>query len=238
VDGHLYRWPLRFALRRADALGALTPGHAARLLAADGLTAAPTSVPNGTDVTAPLRPPRVGPVRVGCVGRLEPVKGVDLLLRAMARVPGRAWSLHVYGDGSERFALERLANELSLDVTWHGWTSDVATAMGSLDMLVIPSRSEALPMAALEAMACGVTVAAAPVGALPELLSDVGVVLPQQPAQWSEELHRLIEDRAEQERLAAAGQRFVRERFGVASMLDAYESLLSSVVGAGNAVGT
>ncbi|MDQ1689492.1 MAG: hypothetical protein QOK42_2467 [Frankiaceae bacterium] len=237
-EGHLYRGPLRVALRRADALGALTPGHAARLRAADGLVASPHTVPNGTDLRASLRPRPDGPVRVGCVGRLEAVKGVDRLIRAMAELPPGGWSLDVYGDGSERAALERLAAELAVEVTWHGWTSDIPAALSRLDVLVIPSRSEALPMVALEAMASGVAVAAAPVGAMPELLAGTGLLLDADPARWPEQLHTLIQDRVEQDRLATAGHGLVEERWGLETMLDGYESLLSSVVRGENTVGT
>ena len=106
------------------------------------------------------------------VGRLHRVKQVDLLLRAWRRVhSGHLWIL---GDGSEREQLEQLATELAIRerVTFHGMVTNVDQWVSSADVFVLPSASEALSMALLEAMGVGITVVASAVGAANELIVD------------------------------------------------------------------
>jgi glycosyltransferase involved in cell wall biosynthesis len=229
--GALYPRPLRVLLRRADAVGALTSAHADAIRRSEGLKRSPLVLPNGVELTAGTRPEPTpgGPTRLGYVGRLERVKGLDRLLRALSHVPADRWTLDVYGDGSERAALESLARELELSVRWHGFVADVPRALAALDLLVIPSRSEALPMVALEALAAGVLVAAAPVGALPEVLADGGVCLAADEEHWPEQLRRLLEDPAGRIRLARSAAEAVRSRWSVDAMVERYESALLSL---------
>lgn len=99
-----------------------------------------------------------GPLRLVAVGTLHrETKGHDLLLRALAtpRWRDRAWSLEVYGEGSDRAALEALARELGLAgrVRFRGHTTDVAAAIGAAHVLVQPSRVEAVGITVHEALA-------------------------------------------------------------------------------------
>ena len=116
-----------------------------------------------TDVFHP-RPPRPAgqPLRIGSVGRLVPVKGFDVLVEAVRTLTGTLDAEYVVlGEGPERGALERRAE--GLPITFPGEQRDpaaVADFLRTLDVFVLPSRSEGLPNVVLEAAACGVPVVA------------------------------------------------------------------------------
>ncbi len=113
---------------------------------------------------------------VGIAGRLVKVKRVDIFLETSAlllrQYPERKWRFHVFGDGPVRRKLEELAVELNLDgtVAFHGHREDIATCVGGLDVLVICSDHEGMPMISLEATALGVPLTAHAVGGLNEVV--------------------------------------------------------------------
>jgi glycosyltransferase involved in cell wall biosynthesis len=82
--------------------------------------------------------------------------------------------LLVIGDGPERVACEALARELGLEghVRFLGQRSDVACLLAALDIVVMPSRSEGLSLAAIEALAAGKPIVGYAVGGLTELIRD------------------------------------------------------------------
>jgi glycosyltransferase involved in cell wall biosynthesis len=99
-------------------------------------------------------PPEAFLVAAG--GRFEPVKGLDVVLRAIKVLPG-AW-LWLLGDGSERPALEKLARTLGVTdrVRFVGWVKEPIHYIASADAFVMPSRHETLGNALLEAWHAGV----------------------------------------------------------------------------------
>ncbi len=116
------------------------------------------------------------PRRLIAVGRLEPQKGLDVLLRALAAARRRVpeLSLTIVGDGSRRPALEALGRELGLGgaVAFTGWVPRVEGALDQADLLVMPSRWESQGRVALEAMARGLPVIGTRVGTLEELVTS------------------------------------------------------------------
>jgi len=103
--------------------------------------------------------------RVGFVGRLSFEKGPDLFCALAHRLPGPLWTL--YGDGPMRAELEA---RHGADATFLGRVVPMAPHWSEIGLLVMSSRHEGLPLAALEAMAHGVPVAAFGVGGLPDLI--------------------------------------------------------------------
>lgn len=152
-------------------------------------------VENGIDVQA-LRaavPPSPadsrGPVRICFVGRLVPVKRIDVFLQVASRLECRkpgAYEFHVFGDGPLRSQMEQLAERLSIKeiCRFHGFVKDVAQQVAHMDVLLLTSDHEGLPMTALEALALGVPVVAHGVGGLPELLdtAETGAIVRSQDA--------------------------------------------------------
>lgn len=179
--------PRRRRLERA-AIALLRPRLVAdaRLVAEALLRAVPFSrpqiVPNGID-TACFSPGDRAAARhalglpaaarlVGTAGRLESVKGQDLLIDALAELPGDV-ELAVAGDGSCRAGLERQAGRLGLGGRVHflGHVEDIVTFYRALDLFCLPSRAEGLPLSLLEAQACGVPAVVTDVGGMREVLS-------------------------------------------------------------------
>lgn len=99
------------------------------------------------------------PMRVGTVGRMVPIKGQRFLIEAVAIARGRGADVHLVlvGDGPERQALESQATQAGLQdvVTFTGRVHDVPQRLAGFDLFALPSLSEALPIAALEACAAG-----------------------------------------------------------------------------------
>ena len=149
----------------------------AREMRSDFGVADPVVLPNPVDVArlraeaaAPHRRPGPGR-RLVAVGRLTHQKGLDRLLEALARLDAED-TIELIGTGEEEPALRTLAHRLGLDarVTFHGFVGTPAAWIAGADALVLPSRWEGMPNAALEALAVGTPVVATPeAGAIAEL---------------------------------------------------------------------
>lgn len=132
----------------------------------------------------PLAPPAPGAVEAlrreagaddattlaGYVGRLHPVKGVDLLIEAFRGLPQARARLAIVGDGPARPALETQADG-DPRIVFLGHRPNPAAAYRALDLLVMPSRFDPFPLVALEAMAAGAPMLAASVGGLAEMFA-------------------------------------------------------------------
>jgi glycosyltransferase involved in cell wall biosynthesis len=118
---------------------------------------------------------------LGAVGRLNPQKDYGLAVEAFARLmrarPGRDVRLVLVGEGPEREALQRTAAASGFGdrVIFPGPTDRAWEAYCAFDLFLMPSRNEGLPMALLEAMACGCCPVATDVGGVREVISDPGV---------------------------------------------------------------
>jgi glycosyltransferase involved in cell wall biosynthesis len=116
-----------------------------------------------------VRPaPRVdGVVTIGYVGRLSFEKGPDVLIEALDRLdvstgPRRTWFA---GTGPEETSLRNRVADLGLDdVSFLGWVDDPRGLLAQVDVLVLPSRAEAVPLVLVEALASGCVVVAADAG--------------------------------------------------------------------------
>ena len=115
-----------------------------------------------------------GPLVVFC-GRLTQVKNLPLLLRAWALTAARQpeATLVLLGDGEERAVLTALRAELGLEARVHfaGAQVDVRPWLQCADVFVLPSKSEAMPVALLEAMACGLACVASAVGGVLDIIT-------------------------------------------------------------------
>lgn len=119
----------------------------------------------GIDAGAPL---------VGFVGRLSPEKGPDLFVRVASIAHRQAPQAHfvLIGDGPMRAELDAQIRDAGLQAHVHlaGLRDDLAQCYGELDLLASTSRSEAMPLALMEGMACGVPIVATRVGGVPDLI--------------------------------------------------------------------
>jgi glycosyltransferase involved in cell wall biosynthesis len=180
----------------------------------------------GVDPTLFSPPPARDPGRAFIIGsanrRLVPEKGVDLLLRAAADLPG-VWRLHIAGDGPALPELRRLAAELGIAARVHfdgPLPSDqVATYLRDLDALVLTSRTlpnwkEQFGRVLVEAMACGVPVIGSRSGEIPHVIGDAGLTVPEEDIDALRNgLLQLMQDDALRQELGRRGRRRVLERY-------------------------
>jgi glycosyltransferase involved in cell wall biosynthesis len=194
--------------------------------------------PNGVD-TAIFRPStqsRAGPVVIGAVGALRPEKSLETLLEAFGRIiRGVEARLLIAGDGPSRAGLEDLARRLAVEdrCTFAPATKDVPARLRAIDIFVLPSRSEALSNALMEAMACGCCVVASQAGGTPELVCDRenGLLFPPGDAQaLAACLELLLSDPALRARLAAAGAERIRKEFSIESAAARIEEIYNAVL--------
>jgi glycosyltransferase involved in cell wall biosynthesis len=153
-------------------------------------------------------------VDVVFTGRLAPVKRVDLLLRAFARVreslPGV--TAVIVGDGELRRELEQLSADLGLSaaVSFVGHQKDVAAWLTRAKVFVLPSDSEGLSLALMEAMRCGLPAVVSRTGDLDDLVED-GVngylVSARTPDAFAEPIAALLADADRRTRFGAAARR-------------------------------
>lgn len=166
--GETGRWPVNLY----QAVDAATSGLARRISVSQAIAkrlpypsetiANFVSVPS-VDLSQPL------PRRIAFVGRLSEEKGPDLFCEiARAAGPIAAWD--IYGDGPMRETLESRYRGI---VSFHGFQPDMSEVWNKVGLLMMPSRAEGLPMAALEALARGIPVAASAVGGMPGLLNTI-----------------------------------------------------------------
>jgi glycosyltransferase involved in cell wall biosynthesis len=128
------------------------------------------------DASAPVaRPWEPGePVRIGSLGRLHPVKGYDVLIDALARLPAGLprTEIVIAGEGAERAVLEQRARAAGVRIDLAGYSVDPRAFLAGQHLYVQPSRSEGLCVAVHEAMQAGLPVVASAVGQLPYSIAD------------------------------------------------------------------
>ena len=190
----------------------------ARLLAADYDVPSDrlSVVEPGTDRGA-ARPRAVaGEVVLLAVGAVVPRKGYDVLVAALARLGNSSWRLVIAGDRgrspetSRRLEADIAALGLADRVSLLGavGSDELASLYASCDLFVLPSRFEGYGMAFAEAIAHGVPVVGTTAGAIPQTVpAAVGVLVPPDDVEaLATALHRLIDNPAEREGLAAAAR--------------------------------
>jgi glycosyltransferase involved in cell wall biosynthesis len=186
--------------------------------------------------------PADGASRLVYVGRLVPKKGLDTLVRAVARLAARGAPVtcHLYGRGEAEPALRALVAALGLDgrVVFEGPIPNerVRGIMNGDDLFVCPSRlmpdgeRDGIPVSLLEAMAAGVPVVATPVSGIPEAVED-GVngwlVPPDDPDALAARLAAALAAPGERVRVAAAARRTVAERFALEEAVGTLEAWIS-----------
>lgn len=137
-----------------------------------------------TSIDPPMMPPTEGRIRMGVLSRLIPLKRIESVLEATARLAaiGIDIQVEIGGEGPSEPALRNLAQRLGIveRVKFLGWCTNTASLLANWHFLVMPSAFEGFPIAALEAMAAGRPVVASRVGGLPELIESgiSGVLIP------------------------------------------------------------
>ena len=252
----LRRDPLtRWLFRRTDAVIAVSSGIVAAARQAGIAPETIVLVPGAVDVrrfrpSGDDRPIRAElglgarPV-VGCVARLVPGRGHDVLLRAAALLQGRLPDLRVVlvGRGEGRPAVEALVRTLGIGerVVFAGYRGDdLPDVLVALDCLVLlGAGSEESCRAVLEAMAAGRPVVAARVGAIPDTVADgeTGWLVERNPTSVAERLEAILTDRRRARAMGMAGRRRVEQLFTPERRAAAVEAVYARVLAGSSANG-
>ncbi len=177
---------------------------------------------------------------IGTVARFQETKDLPTLVRAFAQLLNErtvrdGLKLMLVGDGTERARLETLARELKIDeaLVITGLRNDVARCLRAMDVFVLPSLSEGLPGAVLEAMGASLPVVATNIATLPELIHEGEngfLVNIKDPAAMAERLSRLVVDPELARRFGQVGRRRAEHDFSLPAMLERYEQLYAGLV--------
>ena len=249
---HIYRFALQDRmLRNADALHAITRAEREQF-ARLGIATPAVVIPNGVDPTVfealpeagelARRFPRLAGKRVVLfLGRLHPVKGLDALARAFAAVARRFEDAALLLAGPDKFGtrrgLEALLRELGLieRTVFTGMITgrDKLAALAGAELLALPSHTEALGIAALEAMAARLPVVVSEGCGFPEVAErGAGLVVKTDAAAIAEALCCLLADAPLRRRMGEQGRKLVCEGYTwqrtAAALADLYRSLAAA----------
>jgi glycosyltransferase involved in cell wall biosynthesis len=175
-----------------------------------------------------LSTPSSAPLIVA-LGRLHPVKGLDTLIQAVARIDGAY--LWIAGDGDEGPALRRLADDLGVSdrVRFLGWRTDRSAILQAADIVAFPSRREPFGSVVVEAWASGKPLVASDVDGPAWLIDhgETGLLTPPEDVDTlRSHLKSLIDEPEEARRLAANGLRQVESTYSRDRIITAYREVL------------
>lgn len=236
--------PLLRRLRRVVAISGeteaelLAHGFPADRIARIGNGVDPIRFAPAPDPEAARRQAGLGPETVLFLGRLDAQKGLDVALHAWARVTARrpGARLVLAGDGAARVALEDQARALGLSETvrFLGTRSDPETLLRGSQIFLLPSRSEGMSNALLEAMATGLPCVASRIGGNRDLVEHgiTGLLTPPgDAAALAEALAALLEDAPLRQRLGTAARAAIIERYAMDRVIRQYRDLYATLTG-------
>lgn len=235
----------RTLLRRFDQIVAVSADLASSLRQNGVIPEKLSVIENGVDIdrfgsvfpSTDLEIAKAGRLAIGLVGRLTEGKGHRQFFDAAKEILLQHQNilLLVIGDGPLKEPLETLARELGIEtnIVFTGKRSDMAEVYAALDILVLPSLHEGMPMAILEAMAAKVAVIATRVGAIPHIILPERTGLLVEPGDvvgLREAICRLLQDASSRQSLGKVGSRFVREHYSASAMAGKYLNLYHKAV--------
>ncbi len=162
---------------------------------------------------------------VGTIAELHRIKGLDVLLQAWSKfIKHHQANLVIIGEGEERQNLENMAKNMGISdsVIFKGFVDDARQLLSSFDIFCMPSRSEAMPYALLEAGLAGLPVIATPVGGISEIIESgvTGVLVPVENAEvLFSTLVLLAEDEELRKRLGTNLKSSIKENFSFEKMV-------------------
>ena len=199
-------------------------------------------IPNGLELSPYLAVPRVErPLRViGTVGRLRHVKGSDLLLDAFSKIRRPDRLLRIAGPIFEDESLTREAwgkqlydaHKSDAQVEFVGEIHDIPEFHGGIDIFVLPSRSEGMSNALIEAMAAGLPIVATRAGGNPETLGDgeAGMLVEPDADAIASAITHLIDHPEEARALGARARLRAQREYSLETMVFRYERFYQSLV--------
>ena len=174
---------------------------------------------------------------VGAIGRLVWQKGFPFFIRAasyvLRTIPNAKFLL--VGDGPLRSELERMVSDLGMteDFIFTGFREDIPEVLAALDVLVLSSLKEGLPMILLEGMAMAKPVVATQIEGISEVVEHgkTGILVPpEDPQALAEGIIALLRDEDKARRMGQAGRKRVEEKFSVDEMVRRTQGVYESMV--------
>jgi glycosyltransferase involved in cell wall biosynthesis len=233
------RLAMRWAAQRSEALVGVSVSTANALqrtlgIAPPRLQIVPNGIPLRTGTRDRVRHELLlapGELLIVAVGNLYPVKGHAVLLNALSTLRDQTdWRLAIAGRGEEEGPLRALAADARIADRIHilGFRDDIPDILAAGDIFAMPSLSEGLPLALVEAMSFGLPVVVSRVGGVPEVVTndvDALLVPPSDVGALGGALRTLLEDHALRRRLGEAARTRARRDYGISTMADRYERL-------------
>ena len=249
-----YFWIRNMILKRADAYVAISSvvSKEIRNMGIDSRRV--VKIPNGVDINkfTPLEQIEKHSLRVkrnlpeeaitfAYCGRLTHEKGLSSLLRVWKEVASRFENVHLLligsGDGMSLSCETQLKdfvseNGLEKQVTFTGPVEDVAAYLSCADIFVLPSLTEALGIALIEAQLCGIPAIATRVGGIPDVVThEVNglLIAPENDAELLDAAMELVNDSVKRIEQGVAARKLAVERFSISRVTQSYLSLLNAV---------
>jgi glycosyltransferase involved in cell wall biosynthesis len=177
-------------------------------------------------------------VWIGSLGRLEPGKSFDLLLKAIAQLVKEARKIHLImiGDGSEKKHLEKLANDLDItnSVTFTGELPDAKNWLSALDIFCFTSKDEGLPNVILEAAVASVPIISWRVPFNEEILCDRDTAILVEPGNIKDLMNSLVElikSPELREKIGKAGRNHVIKNYSVKQSVQRMTTVYEEILG-------
>lgn len=234
----------RLVLKRFNAIAAVSDAVRERLLASGIAPARIKTIANGVDVEAFERSQSVpapeisGGKIIGVVARLDLQKGFEFLFSAVRELSRSFPGIKVVisGEGPDRQAIEQMIERDGLrnSVVLAGQQSDMPGVYAAMDVFVLPSLNEGLPMTVLEAMAASRPVIATRVGAVPRVVRDgeTGLLVnPGDAAALRDAIARLLTDPDLCQRMSTQAHDWVQRNFTSEVMARQYRTMYDQVLG-------
>jgi glycosyltransferase involved in cell wall biosynthesis len=170
-------------------------------------------------------------------GRLVKEKGLIYLLHAIRSVLSlyKNCYLLIVGNGPLLGYLKRKAKDLGIEkhVIFTGHQSDIPNILAGIDVLVLPSLTEGLPLSVMEAMAAGKAVISTPVGGVRELIQpeETGLLVPvKNPEALSDAIAFLIKNEQKRSALGVKARVLIKRNYGLETMLKKYDMAYQKVI--------
>jgi len=172
-------------------------------------------------------------ILLGMVGRIDKLKNQRCLIEVLPELIGKFGQntkLILIGDGCLKESLQGKVKNMHLDknVNFMGERSDIAGLLPVLDVFLLPSLAEGLPVSVIEAMACGLAIVASRVGGIPELIQDGenGILIdPKKKEDLLQAIIKLLNDKEQRQIMGQRARNKFIESFSLDRMINNYQAI-------------
>ena len=170
------------------------------------------------------------------VGSVNGRKGQKLLVEAVTLLPDKyknRLEINIVGSGSDLEEIKNKVEILNLESNFVFWGDriDVAEILNSMDIYILPSENEALPISIIEAMRAGLPIVATPVGGIPEMIDDNinGILIKRNPEAVAEVIMNFIDGKVNLKNMGEMSRKQYETLFHIDAMISKYAYLLNSL---------